>query len=576
MEALVICSVKNMKNRFAIKFAGQSGQGVNTLGELLAKSIKNSGYNSFAYREYPSIIKGGYASYQIDFSNTEILASTKQFNILASLASEALHKYILGLNKGGIIVHAVNDFDFTEEEIEYIKENKIEVVYIDIGAVAEENKAPKIMGNVILLSYVWSLLGFDLKVLEKVVKDTFKNKNIDMEAEIRCLNAGYTYEKPKGYNLNIEIPKVKGSWSTSLLLTANDAISLGAISAGCRAYYAYPMTPSTSILQTLGKTYMNTGMLVKQAESEITAAQLVMGSMYMGTRAFTATSGGGFDLMSETISCAGMTETPLLIVLGQRSGPGTGVPTWTGAGDLNVALNTGHGEFPRCVLSCSDAKDAYELIQRAFNIAEKYQLPVILLTEKQSAESLFNVKDLPKAIRIERGLKEGKERYEISGNGISPRWIPSKGKSTYLVNSDEHTPDGVSTEDPLEIVRMSEKRMRKLLTLKEELPEPIYWGSKDAKNIFVGFGTTKNTILEVMKEKEDIAFLQYQYIYPLKFENILELEGEGKRLILIENNQNGEFGQLVKKESGYEFKEKLLKFDSRPFFVEDILDFLKS
>lgn len=564
-----------MKKRFAVKFGGQSGQGINTLGEILAKGIKNCGYNIFACREYPSIIKGGYAAYQIDFSDEEILSSSKYSHILASLAEEALHKYSTLVNPKGIIVHSLNDFQFSDEEKKYIEKNSIEVVHIDTKQIALDNKAPEIMANVVLLGYIWKLLDLDIKILEKLIRKIFAEKKIDMEAEIRCLMAGYNIEKPKNFNIDISELKIKKNWNKSKVLTGNDAIGLGAISAGCRAYYGYPMTPSTTILEMLGGTYKETGMLVKQAESEITAAQLVMGSMYMGTRAFTATSGGGFDLMTETISCAGMTETPFVVVLGQRSGSGTGVPTWTGAGDLNVALGAGHGEFPRCIISTSDVKDCYELIQRAFNIAEKYQLPVIVLTEKQNAESIFNIQELGKVIKIERGFKNGKFRYEITEDGVSPRWLPQSGKPTYLVNSDEHSENGISTEDPQVITQMAEKRMKKLLTLRKELPEPIYYGPKEADIVFVGMGTTKNAVLDAMKQsKEKIGYLQYQYIYPLKFERILKIYEEGSRVILIENNQSGEFGNLVKKECNFEFQEKLLKFDSRPFFVEDILDFL--
>ncbi len=303
---------------------------------------------------------------------------------------------------------------------------------------------------------------------------------------------------------------------------------------------------------------------------------MTMGSMYMGTRAFTATSGGGFDLMSETISASGITETPLVIVLGQRPGPSTGVPTWTSASDLDVALNTGHGEFPRCILSTSGVIDAYELIQKAFNIAEQFQIPVIVLTEKQNAESFFNISKLPKALKIIRGFKSGKNRYEILENGISPRWIPQKGNKTYLINSDEHTQEGLSTENPKDVIQMSEKRMRKLITLKNTLPEPKYFGSVNTNTVFVGMGTASNAVLDVINILDkDIGFLQYQYIYPCRYDKILQLEQQGKRLILIENNQTGQFGKLIKRECGYEFKEKFLKFDSRPFFVEDILDFLK-
>jgi 2-oxoglutarate/2-oxoacid ferredoxin oxidoreductase subunit alpha len=318
-------------------------------------------------------------------------------------------------------------------------------------------------------------------------------------------------------------------------------------------------------------------MIVKQAESEITAIQMVMGSMIMGTRAFTATSGGGFDLMTETISCAGMTETPLVIVLGQRVGSGTGAPTWTGAGDLTVALKAGHGEFPRCVLASSDAKDSYELIQEAFNIAEEYQIPVILLNEKQTAESLFNIQDLPKPLKIKRGLKVGISRYEITQNGISPRWIPKEGRKTFLINSDEHSPSGESTEDSSIIVAMSEKRMEKLRTLRKSIPAPKYYGSPDADIVFVGMGSTKNTVLDSMKlTNKKIGYLHYKYIFPLKYEKLLSIFENGSRVVLIENNQTGELGKLFKEECGFDFQEKLLKFDGRPFFVEDILDYIKN
>lgn len=564
-----------MKKRFSVKFGGQSGQGINTLGELLAKCIKNCGYTVFAYREYPSLIKGGVASYQVDFSDTELLSSSKYTNILACLAPEAIHTYIYDIKKRGILIHSIDEFKLTEDEQEYIKKKKIEVVYMDTDKMAKDVNAPEIMANMILLGYVAGLVKADRKELEKLVRKYFSSKKIDIDAEIRCLNAGYDFGKPKVFKFENGFKKKRG-WNRSKVITGNQAIALGAISAGCRAYYAYPMTPSTPILEILGNTYKQTGMLVKQAESEITAVQMVMGSMYMGTRAFTATSGGGFDLMTETISSAGMTETPLVVVLGQRPGPATGGPTWTASGDLDVALSAGHGEFPRCVLSTSDALDSYDLIQKSFNIAEEYQIPVILLTEKQNAEALFNISNLSRPLKIQRGLKDGRHRYEITENGISPRWIPMKGKRTYLANSDEHTQEGLSTENAQDILDMYEKRMNKLQTLRNKIPEPKYYGSPKADTVFVSFGTPKNSVLDAMKEtRQDIALLQYQYIYPLKYEKILELDDKKKRLVLLENNRTGQFGKLIKRESGYEFKEKLLKYDSRPFFVEDILDFLK-
>lgn len=567
-----------MNERVSIKFGGQSGQGINSLGKFVSKALKETGYHTFAYREYPSTIRGGYASYQVDFSSTGIFSPTERTNILVCIAQQALEKYIFGVYKGGVIFHSVKGFKLDTQAKQYIEQNNIKIVYVDTQSITEQQKAPKIMENMVILGSIWKVLGLDLKVLMKVVLDFFTQKGgVDLDAEKRCLLAGYNLDDIKDDTLD-ELPKVKDKkWEESLVIAGNEGIAMGAISAGCRAYYAYPMTPATSILGVLGNTYNKTGILVKQAESEITAVQMAMGSMYMGCRALTATSGGGFDLMAESISCSAMTEIPLVIVLGQRAGPGTGVPTWSGASDLNAAVYSGHGEFPRCVLSVSDASDSYTLIQDAFNISETYQIPVILLTEKHIAESIFNIKSLPKPKKIARGLvKDGKQRYEYTKSGVSPRWIPKSGSTTYLTNSDEHNQLGVSTEDETDIVNMSEKRMRKLVALKKEIPEPKYYGPKNPTIVFVGMGSSRNAVLDAMKQsKKRIGFLHYQYIYPLKAEKIIRFANQKVKIVLIENNQSNGLGRLIKSESNFYISNTINKFDGRPFFVDDILEYLK-
>ncbi|NMC08837.1 hypothetical protein GYA44_00720 [Candidatus Microgenomates bacterium] len=357
-------------------------------------------------------------------------------------------------------------------------------------------------------------------------------------------------------------------------MTGNEALALGAITAGVRAYFAYPMTPATSIFKFIGETSKETGILVKQAENEITAIQMSLGSMYMGTRALTATSGGGFDLMIETISCSGISETPLVVILSQRAGAGTGLPTWSGAGDLTNAVKCGHGEFPKCVLAVSDIHSSYTLIQEAFNIAERYQIPVIVLTEKQISESLYTSDNFPAPIHIERGLSDGKLRYNNSDDGISDRWIPSKNKKPYLSSSDEHREDGSSCDESNNAVTMLNKRMKKLRTLEKELPEPKYYGNTKAKEIFVGWGSVKNTMLDLIQKNKEIGYLHYEYIFPLKTKTLEKLiEENSKNLILVENNKNGQLGGLIKEEIGYEFKNKILKYDGRALTVEDIIEY---
>jgi 2-oxoglutarate/2-oxoacid ferredoxin oxidoreductase subunit alpha len=562
-------------DRLVIKFGGESGQGINTLGEILSKSIKDSGFYNFAYREYPSLIRGGVASYQIDVAGEQIQSSLRKCDIITILKPKVIHSYLDTVNENGVIIHGTEELELTQEEKEYIVQNNLHLVSLDTTKMALEAGGIKIMANMVLLGFIWRLLSLDTKPLEEIVLEKFKNKDVDLDAEIRCLLAGYNSAQVQDSLLKPITFKTRKKLDGALSVTGNDAIAIGAITAGCRAYYAYPMTPSTSIFKFIGDTYKETGILVKQAENEITAVQMTMGSMNMGTRAMTATSGGGFDLMSETISCAGISETPLLIVLAQRAGAGTGVPTWTGAGDVSLAVNAGHGQFPRCVISVSNPSDAYTLTQKAFNIAEQYQMPVILLTEKQIAESIFNIDELPKPVKIERGLQKGDYRYEITESGISPRWIPSEENPVILVNSDEHKPDGESTEKSSEIIEMSNKRMRKVETLRENLPEPEYFGSKKPKLVFVGYGSAGNTIRDILRHYPEVGYLHYQYIYPLKYGKILEMNDNGVKMVLVENNQTGEFGKLIKQESGFEIKERLLKYDGRPFFVEDILDYLE-
>jgi 2-oxoglutarate ferredoxin oxidoreductase subunit alpha len=565
-----------MNNRFSIKFGGESGQGINTLGELLSKAIKNAGYKTFSYREYPSLIRGGVASYQTDFSNKEISSSTRLCNILAVLDEDCLHEYLPSISENGILIYDDKEAIFTEEEDQYIETNNISKIYLDTRQIATQAGGEEIMSNVAMLAFIWRIMGLSPEILEEDVIKFFENKNVDLEKEKAVLNAGYnapTY-RPE---FKQEIPSNGIIKEKRMVMSGNAALSLGLISAGVRAYYAYPMTPATSILKYIGNTYKETGILVKQAENEITAAQMVLGSMAMGTRALTATSGGGLDLMLETVSCAGISETPMVLILSQRSGAGTGVPTWTGAGDVYTATKGGHGEFPRCVIAVSDVKDSYTLVQKAFNIAEQYQLPVIVLTEKQISESLFSLNKLPKPEKISRGnMNISDERYELTEDGISPRWLPTKDTKPYVSTSDEHLPDGTSTEKGEDIIDMSDKRQRKLDTLRNSLPEPTYYGDKSADKIFVGWGSVKNTILDVINNTDHkIGYLHYEYISPLKTATLNELIEKGKDLVLIENNQTGEFGKLIREETGYEFKSKLLKYNARPFFIEDILDFLQ-
>jgi len=566
--------MSQLQRRLSIRFVGESGQGINTLGELASKALKKSNYFTFAYREYPSLIKGGVASYQIDISSQPLNSSSRYCDVLISLDTEALEYYIETARKHSIVIYDDEEVNDIESIQAITKKKKLKLKYIPTEDLAKKVGGEKIMANMVLLGVLWNILDLEMKPLEELVRERFKNKNIDLATEIKCIEEG----RKTNWELKLinQIRKSDKKISENKILSGNESLALGLLSGGLRGYYAYPMTPATSILKFLGDTYKKTGVLIKQAESEITAAQMVLGSMHAGTRAATATSGGGVDLMAESISCAGITETPFVVILAQRTGAGTGVPTWTGAGDLTMAVNSGHGEFPKCVLAVSDIKSAYILAQEALNIAEKYQLPVVLLTEKQIAESLYSINELPEALPIERGkVSKINTPYKITEDGISPRPIPSQVNKAFLRNSDEHTEEGISTENAEEIIVMSEKRARKMQTLIKYIPEPKLYGNKDANTIFIGWGSVKNPVIDLINEYNlNISYLHYEYIYPLKTKFLNQLIKKEKRIILIENNQFGELGELITTKTGYKFEEKLLKFDGRPIFIEDILEFL--
>ncbi len=575
-------------DRISIKICGESGQGINSIGEVVARALKKSGFYTFGYREYPSLIKGGYASVQIDFSDHPVNASSRETDVLVCFSRVAFHAYLPMLRTGGQVIHTVQMPQLSEEEQQLVIDKKIRIAYVGAYEIAQEIGGRSIMANSVMVGALWQLTGLVFPPLEDVVRGEFSTKPDYIEPNIKCLKKGFDSNLEGLSPLVINFPPDEKR-KTDALLTGNHLVSLGAVACGVRAYFAYPMTPSSSILSYMADIYKETGMLVKQLDDEISVAQMAIGAMFMGTRALVATSGGGFDLMTESVTLSAMTETPFVCILAQRPGPATGLPTWTAASDLNLAVYSGHGEFTRLVIALSDSKSAYSVVQKAFDIAEKYQMPVIVLTEKQIAESLFQLDDMEGFFDVKRHLENddrlktlvSTDRFKITESGISPRWLPGQADATYVGNSDEHLTDGTLTEDAQTSLAMQSKRLRKLETLLLELPEPELIGPQNAKLTFVGWGSVKNTIDDVIAiwneqhPKKSINFLHYEYVYPVKVEKLKELIRRKQSLVLLENNAFGQLGGLLTQQTGYLFSDKLLKFDGRPFFIEDVLNYLE-
>ncbi len=575
-------------SRISLKIVGASGQGLNSIGEMVARGLKRSGYCVFGYREYPSLIKGGHASYQLDIDSEQIRSTEVHVDILIALNHHGLEKNVIDMKKGGIILHQTPTWNFSEENQKVIEDRKVTVAYLSIEEILGRLKAKPILSNVILTSCVWSLLKQDMEALKKLVTEEFGHKKDLLALNMQCIGEGAALAKEM--NDTRTLPKPKKEWKDQLLITGSEAMGLGTIHAGVRLYAGYPMTPSSPLLSFIADMQNDTGMVIKQAEDEITAAQMVSGAMHMGTRALTATSGGGFDLMSETVSLNGIIENPTVFVLAQRPGPATGLPTWTAQADLLMAVDTAHGEFTRCVLSVSDSQDAFDLMPIAFNLAEKYQISVIVLTDKQISEALYTQKpyemknatlDRGKLITDTKKLKTLKatDRYDPKAeNGISLRWLPGSDAATYCAQGDEHSSDGTVDESARNALEQIEKRMKKMDALKKELPEPELFGAKDPELLVVGWGSTKGAVLDALKSEDlsekKIGYLHYTYLWPLKTSLFDQLQRSAKRVILIEGNYQGQLGLLLQQLCRASFHDKILKYDGRPFFYDEVVSSL--
>ncbi len=574
-------------SRVSLKIVGAQGQGVNSVGEICAKGLKRAGYCVFGYREYMSLIKGGHSSYQLDVSHEKIESSETMVHVLVTFNHHGLEKNVSEVKDGGIVVHQTPQWKFPAKEDAELKKRKITVLYLPTEEILKKLKAKPILGNVLVTSVVWSLLGRSADGLKELVREQFGHKGEELvQMNFRAIEEGFAFTAVSAKGLAVKLPDPDPQWKNHMLLTGSVAMGLGLVHGGCRFFAGYPMTPSSPLLGFIAENQNRTGMVVKQAEDEITAAQMMSGAMYMGTRAATATSGGGFDLMTETLSLDGIIENPSVFVLAQRPGPATGLPTWTAQGDLLLAIGSAHGEFARCVMSVSDAQDCFDLMPEAFNIAEEFQTPVIVMTDKHTAEALFTQGQYDqKKAKIRRGnlvtdpklLKKLKstDRYGASAkDGISPRWLPGAEAETYCAQGDEHNGAGTVDETAANANAQMEKRMKKMDAMKKVLPEPELFGSKNPETLIIGWGSNKGVIMDViqrMSSDMQVGYLHYTYLWPMKTEKLEKLMKKAKRTVLVECNHHGQLGMVIKMTSGIDIKEKILKYDGRPFFYDELL-----
>lgn len=570
-----------------IKIGGEAGFGIMTTGLFLGKIATRSGYHAFEYSEYPSLIRGGHNAVEVRISDEEVYSQEKKADILVCLNSETLKLHASKLKAKGMVV--IDQEKAQERKID-IKDNDFSIVNVPFVKMLTEAKLNTVMVNNIALGVLVHLLGADFSILEKLISENFAAKGEEVVSKnIQAARRGFSYVKEKyPHGFPQKLPKKK-KITPKMYLSGNEMIGLGSIAAGCKLFAAYPMTPTSNLLHYLASKQEASGIVVKHAEDEISAVNMAIGASWAGVRSMTGTSGGGFALMVESVALAGITETPLVIVMGQRPGPATGMPTWTEQGDLLFITFSGHGEFPKIVLAPGDLKEAYRMTIEAFNLADIYQTPVIVIADKYllegrqsvdkfsifnpSADGQFSINRGKLLNQAELDKIQNYKRYLVTGDGISPRAIPGMKNSLHQVNSYEHGEDGHTTEDALERIKQVNKRNKKTESfLDDDFEMPQLYGDRNTPLTVISWGSNKGPILQAMRDNTDkFNYLHFSYLWPLPQDELTELLGGLKTVLLIENNSTAQFGKLLKMVTGIEIKNKLLKYSGRPIYPEEVL-----
>lgn len=558
----------------SLVICGEAGQGIQTVEMLLTRIFKLGGLNVFATKEYMSRVRGGSNSTQIIISSKKVLAPLNRIDILIPLDKLALPHLKKRIGKNTVILG--------EKEI-ILPER--EILDVPFTKVAKEIGNP-IFANIVVVGLIAAIFRIHQQIpLEYTRKHFLAKGEKIVQGNMTAIKRGYELasdliKKESIAQLSIPVPDPQQNIKEEIILNGAEAVSLGAISGGCHFISAYPMSPSTGVLTFLSQHAEEFNIIAEQAEDEISAINMALGAWYTGARGMVTTSGGGFALMEEGVSLAGMLESPIVIHLAQRPGPATGLPTRTEQGDLELALYSGHGEFPRIIYAPGGIQDLFYLTQRAFNLADKYQIPVFILTDEYLMDSYYNTAefDLSK-VKIKKYINKTKKnyrRYQLTKNGISDRGIPGWGEGLVLVDSDEHDEYGRITEDLSLRTKMVDKRLTKFEEIKKDEVSPELVGNQEYEILIVGWGSTYHIIKEALENLKEhkVSFLHFKQVYPLPSETEDYLK-KAKKVIVVENNATSQFSKLLKLYTGIEVEHKILKYNGLPFFVDELISQLE-
>ena len=576
-----------------VGIGGAAGDGVASAGNSLALSVARQGQAVYAYNSYQSVIRGGHSWLRIRISAQKPLNQGDQVDALIALNQDTLDRHLQELIGPGVVL-----YNNAKLQPRYAPPAGVQLCPLPVPDLTPAYKELPVMQNTVAVGAVMCLLGLDFSGLESVLESTFARKPQVVKVNVEAARAGYEYAVGHFKPLSRPLRQTSQPWA---LVTGNELLAMGAAFAGCKFYCAYPMSPATHILEWFAAHGKELGVCVRQVEDEISVINMTIGANHMGARGMCATSGGGLALMTEAIGMSGMLETPVVVVNVQRAGPSTGVPTKTEQGDLNQAFGASQGDFPRIIIAPLSMTDCFTTPALAFNLADRYQCPVIILSDLLLSEGNETVD--PALLDVEFPIDRGELisavpgggnereaaagepylRYKNTESGISPRAVPGVPGHIYVAASDEHDEDGVLISDvytdTVRRKKMADKRSRKMATVLEHLPAPQLEGPVDAEVMLVGWGSTWGVLVEAVerlnREAISASHLQIKFLVPFHAAEVSAILGQSRRVIVVENNQSGQFARHLRAETGIAAHGHIRKYDGEPFEPKHIVAAVK-
>jgi 2-oxoglutarate ferredoxin oxidoreductase subunit alpha len=567
---------------FNFLIGGEAGQGIQSIGYILTLTMAKGGHHVFSAQDYESRIRGGHNFFTVRIGDSSIKGISEEINLIIALNKETITRHRSELSRNGLIIYDGERYDLEFETPHLLS--------VPFERLAQDLAGTRIMSNTVALGAALCVIGYDLNILASILTKIFGKRSQEIaEKNVKAAKAGYDYVQAlSGVVFDTRLSTI--GKSERMVINGAEAIGLGALVGGCQFMAGYPMTPATGILQYFASKSKEHKVVFEHAEDEVSAINMIVGASFAGVRTMTATSGGGFSLMVEGLSLAGMTETPIVIVISQRPGPATGLPTRTEQGELEFAIHGGHGDFPRVVFAPGTAEEAFHLTIKALNIAEKYQVPAIILTDKSQVDSYVTTErfDISKEWIKTRNQSSNPnqekpeepfvpyQRYRITESGVSPREFPGNPHSLVIADSDEHNEEGHITESPFLRNEMVKKRQRKLEGIRRELKIPFSFGSNDASTVIVCWGSTYGAVLESVnllnQNNQSVKMIHLSEVWPFprkEFENLVK---DSERLVVVEGNATGQMAHLIAAETGLKATKKILRFDGRPFTSNYIME----